>query len=62
MAFLLVCVVDLPQHSVLLDVRTRWNSLYLMLERFLEQYPAIQAASLDQRLRKPMERDRYDSF
>ncbi|KAJ8349851.1 hypothetical protein SKAU_G00249810 [Synaphobranchus kaupii] len=51
-------ILNLPQHSVLLDVRTRWNSLYLMLERFLEQYPAIQAASLDQRLRKPMERDR----
>ncbi|XP_057184479.1 uncharacterized protein LOC130550958 [Triplophysa rosa] len=29
-----------------------------MIERFLEQYPAIQAASLDQRLRKPMDRDR----
>jgi hypothetical protein len=49
---------DLPQHSLILDVRTRWNSLYLMMERFLEQYPAIQAASLDQRLRKNMERDR----
>ncbi|KAF3841459.1 hypothetical protein F7725_007321, partial [Dissostichus mawsoni] len=33
-----------------------------MLERFLEQYPAIQAASLDQRLRKPMERDRLVRF
>lgn len=51
-------VSELPQHSLILDVRTRWNSLYLMLERFLEQYPAIQAASLDQRLRKNMERDR----
>ncbi|KAI7789674.1 putative zinc finger BED domain-containing protein 1-like [Triplophysa rosa] len=29
-----------------------------VLKRFLEQYPAIQAASLDQRLRKPMDRDR----
>lgn len=54
----LLCVIDLPQHSLILDVRTRWNSLYMMLERFIEQYPAIQAASLDQRLRKPMERDR----
>ncbi|KAI4812838.1 hypothetical protein KUCAC02_024205 [Chaenocephalus aceratus] len=33
-----------------------------MLERFLEQYPAIQTASLDQRLRKPMERDRLARF
>ncbi|XP_030192974.1 zinc finger BED domain-containing protein 1-like isoform X1 [Gadus morhua] len=53
-------VLNLPQHSLILDVRTRWNSLYLMMERFLEQYPAIQAASLDQRLRKNMERDRLD--
>nr|XP_055074907.1 E3 SUMO-protein ligase ZBED1-like isoform X2 [Misgurnus anguillicaudatus] len=51
-------LLKLPQHSLTLDVRTRWNSLYLMMERFLEQYPAIQAASLDQRLRKNMERDR----
>ncbi|XP_077056088.1 E3 SUMO-protein ligase ZBED1-like [Siphateles boraxobius] len=29
-----------------------------MLERFTEQYPAIQAASLDQRLRKNMDMDR----
>ncbi|KAF3858792.1 hypothetical protein F7725_011993, partial [Dissostichus mawsoni] len=51
-------ILKLPQHSLILYVRTRWNSLHLMLERFLKQYPAIQAASLDQRLRKPMERDR----
>uniref|UniRef100_A0A1A8MNV4 Zinc finger, BED domain containing 4 n=2 Tax=Nothobranchius pienaari TaxID=704102 RepID=A0A1A8MNV4_9TELE len=49
---------ELPQHSLILDVRTRWNSLYLMLKRLTEQYPAIQAASLDQRLRKNIERDR----
>ncbi|ROL43002.1 hypothetical protein DPX16_5555 [Anabarilius grahami] len=49
-------VLNLPQHSLLLDVKTRWNSLYLMLELFLERYPAIQAASLDQLLRKPLER------
>ncbi|XP_034093328.1 zinc finger BED domain-containing protein 1-like isoform X2 [Gymnodraco acuticeps] len=55
-------ILKLHQHSLILDVRTRWNSLHLMLERFLEQYPAIQAASLDQRLRKPMERDRLARF
>ncbi|XP_071401280.1 E3 SUMO-protein ligase ZBED1-like [Centroberyx affinis] len=54
-------ILNLPQHPVLLDVSTRWNSLYLTLERFLEQYPAIQAAFLDQRLRKPVERDRVSS-
>ncbi|XP_073804139.1 uncharacterized protein [Danio rerio] len=46
---------------MILDVRTRWNSLFLMVERFLEQYPAIQAASLDQRLRKTMEKDNEKS-
>ncbi|KAF3858797.1 hypothetical protein F7725_011998 [Dissostichus mawsoni] len=55
-------ILKLPQHSLILYVRTRWNSLHLMLERFLKQYPAIQAASLDQRLRKPMERDRLVRF
>ncbi|KAL7376627.1 hypothetical protein ABVT39_012234 [Epinephelus coioides] len=49
---------DLPQHAMVLDVRTRWNTLYLMIERFVEQYSAIQAASLDPRLRMSMERDR----
>ncbi|XP_051513957.1 zinc finger BED domain-containing protein 4-like [Myxocyprinus asiaticus] len=49
-------LLNLPEHNMILDVRTRWNSLFLMVERFLEQYPAIQAASLDQRLRKPMEK------
>lgn len=42
-----VVVSGLPQHSLILDVKTRWNSLYLMIERFMEQYPAIQAAALD---------------
>lgn len=51
--------VEIEKNSLLLDVKTRWDSLFLMIERFLQQYPALQAASLDPRLRKPMERDRY---
>ncbi|XP_056451221.1 zinc finger BED domain-containing protein 4-like isoform X2 [Gadus chalcogrammus] len=51
-------LLKLPQHMLLLDVRTRWNSLYLMMERFCEQFPAIQAAAIDQRLRKPMEKEK----
>ncbi|XP_072571804.1 zinc finger BED domain-containing protein 4-like [Paramormyrops kingsleyae] len=53
-------LLNLPQHNMILDVKTRWNSLFLMVERFLEQYPAIQAASLDQRLRKLMEKDKLE--
>ena len=49
---------ELPQHMLLLDVRTRWNSLYSMMERFCEQFPAIQAAAIDQRLRKPIEKEK----
>ena len=33
-----------------------------MVERFLEQYPALQAAVLDPRIRKPIERDRLDGI
>ena len=53
-------LLKLPQHTMILYVKTRWNSLFLMVERFLEQYPALQAAVLDPRIRKPMERDRLD--
>ncbi|KAM3850019.1 E3 SUMO-protein ligase ZBED1-like [Diretmus argenteus] len=45
------------KHTLILDVKTRWNSFYLMMERFMEQYPAIQAAALDPRVRKPMTND-----
>ncbi|XP_074523920.1 zinc finger BED domain-containing protein 4-like [Halichoeres trimaculatus] len=53
-------LLGLPEHAVILDVRNRWNSLFLMVERFLEQFPAIQAASMDPRLKKSMERDRLE--
>ncbi|KAJ8346950.1 hypothetical protein SKAU_G00283510 [Synaphobranchus kaupii] len=51
-------LLHLPKHSLVLDVKTRWKALYLMVERFIEQYPAIQAVSMDPRLRRSMERDR----
>ncbi|KAK0154985.1 Zinc finger BED domain-containing protein 1 [Merluccius polli] len=51
-------LLKLPKHMLLLDVKTRWNSLYLMIERFCEQFPAIQAAAIDPRIRKPMEKER----
>ncbi|XP_039876078.1 E3 SUMO-protein ligase ZBED1-like [Simochromis diagramma] len=51
-------LLKLPKHMLLLDVKTRWNSLYLMMERFCEQFPAIQAAAIDPRIRKSIEKER----
>lgn len=33
--------LNLPQHKLIQDVETRWNSTYYMLKRFIEQRPAI---------------------
>ncbi|KAG9263897.1 zinc finger BED domain-containing protein 4 [Astyanax mexicanus] len=55
-------LLKLPKHMLLLDVRTRWNSLYLMMERFCEQFPAIQAAAIDPRIGKPMEKESNEDF
>ncbi|CAH1238655.1 ZBED1 [Branchiostoma lanceolatum] len=41
-----------PIHNLILDCKTRWNSSYLMVERFVEQYPAVVAACLDDRVKK----------
>ncbi|XP_063070454.1 zinc finger BED domain-containing protein 4-like [Engraulis encrasicolus] len=53
-------LLGLPEHGVILDVKNRWNSLFLMVERFVEQFPALQAASVDPRLKRSMERDRLE--
>ncbi|XP_078695029.1 E3 SUMO-protein ligase ZBED1-like [Branchiostoma floridae x Branchiostoma belcheri] len=44
--------LGLPCNSLILDCKTRWNSTYLMVERFVRQYPAIVSATLDDRIKK----------
>ncbi len=44
--------LQLPVHKLILDSKTRWNSTYMMVERFLEQFPTVTAALLDPRLKK----------
>ncbi len=33
--------LNLPQHKLIQDVETQWNSTYYMIKRFIEQRPAI---------------------
>jgi hypothetical protein len=44
--------LQLPKHKLINDCKTRWNSTYQMLQRFLAQRPAVLAALLDEKLRK----------
>ncbi|XP_028837232.1 zinc finger BED domain-containing protein 1-like [Denticeps clupeoides] len=45
-------LLELPEYKLMTDVVTRWNSAHDMLERFLEQQPALSAALLSNELRK----------
>ncbi|KAK7128468.1 hypothetical protein R3I94_016894 [Phoxinus phoxinus] len=53
-------LLGLPEHAVILDIKNRWNSLFLMVERFLKQFPAIQAAAMDAWLKRTIEKDRLE--
>jgi len=44
-------LLQLPEHKLLIDVATRWNSALDMISRYLEQQPAIYAALTSKELR-----------
>ena len=37
----------MKQHKLLQDVSTKWNSVYLMMERLVEQQQAVSAVLLE---------------
>lgn len=45
-------LLQLPEHKLINDVKTRWNSSYMMVERFLEQQVAVLAALTDDRIKR----------
>ncbi|XP_069129208.1 E3 SUMO-protein ligase ZBED1-like [Argopecten irradians] len=45
-------LLELPHLKLIMDVSTRWNSTFNMLECFLEQQPAIEATLLNKDLKK----------
>ena len=45
-------LLNLPQHKLICDVSTRWNSSYDMMSRYLEQQPAVYATLLSPEIRK----------
>ncbi|XP_060791742.1 zinc finger BED domain-containing protein 4-like [Neoarius graeffei] len=44
-------MLDLPHHSLIIDVATRWNSSYEMVERYLEQQAAIYSALTEKKIK-----------
>ncbi|XP_019619595.1 PREDICTED: uncharacterized protein LOC109466319 [Branchiostoma belcheri] len=47
--------LQLPCNSLVLDCKTRWNSTFFMIQRFMEQCAAIIAATLDTRIKQKPE-------
>jgi hypothetical protein len=54
--------LELPNHNVVLDVKTRWNSMYLMVERFAEIYPGLSSACRDPKLKTRAEKEKVEKI
>lgn len=48
-------MLQIPENKLIIDVKTRWNSSYLMVERFLQQQVAILATLTDESIKKQHE-------
>ncbi|KAM3858642.1 E3 SUMO-protein ligase ZBED1-like [Diretmus argenteus] len=48
---------NVPEHKLVQDVVTRWNSVYLMLDRLIEQKGPVSAALTDPSVSKRSDRD-----
>ncbi|KAI1882625.1 hypothetical protein AGOR_G00236810 [Albula goreensis] len=45
-------MLDIPKHKLIYDVTTHWITIHDMLERYVEQQPAIHSAVLDKAVKK----------
>lgn len=45
-------MLNIPVHKLIHDSPTRWNTIYDMMERYLEQQPAIYSALMDNNVKK----------
>ena len=43
-------LLHFPDHKLIMDCKTRWNTTYMMVERYQEQRVPIMAALADQRV------------
>ena len=45
-------LLELPEHKLIIDVSTRWNSTYDMITRYIEQQNAVEAVLLSKDIKK----------
>lgn len=53
-------LLKLPSHKLVIDCKTRWNSSFQMVQRFLEQQVAVMAALADENIKRQKDLDTLD--